>query len=82
MNINLTMVTGITPADKRVDYLTEIVESVLSQDYPNIQYFVLDNDSKDNTNEVMEKYRERVTCETHQGPAGLASDFEEKQPLR
>jgi glycosyltransferase involved in cell wall biosynthesis len=59
------LVTVITPAYNRASFLDETVNSVLSQDYPNIEYIVLDDGSRDNTKQVMEKYRERVIFESH-----------------
>jgi glycosyltransferase involved in cell wall biosynthesis len=59
------LVTIITPTYNRASFLDETVNSVLAQDYPNIEYIVLDDGSKDNTREVMEKYRERVHFESH-----------------
>jgi glycosyltransferase involved in cell wall biosynthesis len=65
MNAGLPLVTIITPAYNRAAFLDETVDSVLSQDYPNIEYIVLDDGSKDNTKEVMEKYGGRVIFESH-----------------
>ncbi len=61
----LPLVTIITPAYNRASFLDETVKSVLSQDYPNIEYIVLDDGSKDNTREVMEKYRGQLYFESH-----------------
>jgi glycosyltransferase involved in cell wall biosynthesis len=61
----IPLVTIITPTYNRASFLDETVTSVLSQDYPNIEYIILDDGSKDNTKEVMEKYRERVIFESH-----------------
>ncbi len=61
----LPLVTIITPAYNRASFLDETVNSVLAQDYPHIEYIVLDDGSKDNTKEVMEKYRDRVHFESH-----------------
>ena len=65
METHFPLVTIITPTYNRALFLDETVYSVLSQDYPNIEYIVLDDGSKDNTKEVMEKYRERVIFESH-----------------
>ena len=65
MSNHLPLVTIITPAYNRASFLDETVNSVLSQDYPNLEYIVLDDGSSDNTKEVMEKYADRVHFESH-----------------
>lgn len=62
---HLPLVTIITPAYNRASFLDETVNSVLSQDYPHIEYIVLDDGSTDHTKQVMEKYRDRVHFESH-----------------
>lgn len=62
------LVTVITPAYNRADYLPETLDSVLSQDYPNLEYLVLDDGSKDNTVEVLRTYETRLNA-----PRGAAS---------
>jgi glycosyltransferase involved in cell wall biosynthesis len=61
----LPLVSIITPAYNRAGYLKETIESVLTQDYPKIEYIVLDDGSTDNTREVLEKYTGRLIWETH-----------------
>jgi glycosyltransferase involved in cell wall biosynthesis len=61
----LPLVSIITPAYNRASYLDETIRSVLEQDYPSIEYIVLDDGSTDNTREVLEKYTGRLICETH-----------------
>jgi len=61
----LPLVSVITPAYNRASYLDETIQSVLSQDYPRIEYIVLDDGSTDNTREVLEKYTGRLVWETH-----------------
>lgn len=65
INEKLPLVTIITPAYNRAVFLGETIESVLSQDYSNIEYIVLDDGSTDNTRQVMEKYFDRIHCESH-----------------
>ena len=59
------LVSVITPAYNRASYLNETMDSVLNQGYPRVEYIVLDDGSKDNTKEVLEKYTGRVIWETH-----------------
>jgi glycosyltransferase involved in cell wall biosynthesis len=61
----LPLVTIITPAYNRADYLKETIESVLQQDYPNVEYLVLDDGSKDNTVELLKEYDGRIYWESH-----------------
>ena len=52
-------------------FLEETIQSVLSQDYPNIEYTVMDAGSTDETLAILEKYRDRL--QFHSGPdAGTA----------
>ena len=59
------LVTVITPTYNRRDYIVETVESVLRQDYPRIEYIVLDDGSVDNTAEVLKPYLDRLTYLRH-----------------
>lgn len=65
-SVGLPLVTVITPAYNRADYLVETIESVLSQDYPNLEYIVLDDGSKDNTREILAKYDGKIRWESHE----------------
>jgi glycosyltransferase involved in cell wall biosynthesis len=47
-------------------YLEETIQSVLSQDYPNIEYIVMDAGSTDQTLAILEKYKDRM--QFHSGP--------------
>ena len=41
-------------------YHPRTIESVLSQDYPNIEYIVMDGGSTDRTHEILETYGGRL----------------------
>ena len=60
----LPLVSIITPAYNRADYLEEVILSVLNQGYPNIEYIVLDDGSIDNTVDLLKKYTNRIFWET------------------
>lgn len=59
------LVTIITPAYNRATLVAETIESVLSQDYPNLEYIVLDDGSADETLEVIKRYDGRIRWESH-----------------
>jgi len=48
-------VTVITPTYNRAELIKETIKSVLSQDYDDYIYIILDDGSKDNTREVVEE---------------------------
>ncbi len=54
------LVTLITPTLNRAEYLEETIESVLAQDYPSIEYIVLDGASTDGTQALLERYTGRL----------------------
>jgi glycosyltransferase involved in cell wall biosynthesis len=50
------LISIITPTYNREAYLSETIESVLRQDYPNFEYLVLDDGSTDNTRQLVTRY--------------------------
>ncbi len=57
----LPLVTIVTPSYNQGRFIRATIESVLSQDYPNIEYIVMDGLSKDETAEVCGEYLDRLT---------------------
>lgn len=66
------LVSIVTPAYNQGQYLAETIDSVLSQDYPNIEYIVIDDGSTDTTPEVLERYIGRIRWERQEN-AGQAA---------
>lgn len=64
-NRELPLVTVITPAYNQAIFLRDTIESVLSQDYPNIELFVLNDGSTDDTEKILQEYTGRIRWETH-----------------
>ena len=71
----LPLVSIVTPTYNMAKYLTETIESVLAQDYPNIEYIVVDGASTDGSLEILERYQGRLRyfSEPDRGPADAAA---------
>ena len=41
--------------------LEDTIQSVIAQDYPNIEYIIIDGKSKDGTMAIVDKYRAQIT---------------------
>lgn len=65
-------VTLITPAYNQANFLAETIDSVLSQDYLNLEYLVLDDGSTDDTPAVLARYGDRLQ-HRHQENQGQAA---------
>lgn len=65
MSSDAPLVSIITPAYNRGPFLDETIQSILSQDYPHIEYIVLDDGSTDDTMKILEKYKDDIMVESH-----------------
>ncbi len=54
------LVTIVTPSYNQGRFIEETIESVLSQDYPYVEYIVMDGGSSDDTLQILKKYEGRL----------------------
>ena len=51
--------------------IEDTIKSVVAQDYPNIEYIIIDGASKDNTLEIVERYRDRIAVVVSEKDKGI-----------
>ena len=56
-NIEWPKITIVTPSFNQGQFIEETIRSIVLQNYPNLEYIIMDGGSKDNTLEIIDKYR-------------------------
>jgi glycosyltransferase involved in cell wall biosynthesis len=64
-------VTIITITYNSAATLEDTLRSVVNQDYPNIEYLIIDGKSKDNTLQIVDKYKDKITKIVSEKDKGL-----------
>lgn len=60
-DLNLPKISIITPVKNSVGSLEKAIKSLLDQNYPNLEYIVIDGSSTDGTLDIIKKYRNHIS---------------------
>ena len=58
---NHPLITIITPTYNRADYLEETIQSVLLQDYPHIEYIIINDGSVADTPKLLKNIQKKLS---------------------
>jgi len=69
-SLRTPLVTVVVPTRNRAEYLRSTIDSILTQDYPNIECIVVDGDSTDGSQDILATYGDRIQfiSEPDRGP--------------
>ena len=56
----LPKITIVTPSYNQDKFVRETIESILNQNYPNLEYFVVDGGSTDNSVDIIREYKDHI----------------------
>jgi glycosyltransferase involved in cell wall biosynthesis len=58
---NPPKISLVTPSYQQAQFIERTIKSVLSQNYPNLEYVIQDGNSSDGTQKILKKYANKIT---------------------
>jgi glycosyltransferase involved in cell wall biosynthesis len=71
MSVDHLPITIVTPVFNGAQYLESTIQSILSQNYPNLEYIIIDGGSTDGTIEIIKRYEKELTYWTSEKDGGM-----------
>ncbi len=79
--MNQPKVSIITVVYNGEKYIEKTLQSVINQDYQNIEYIIIDGGSKDNTLKILEKYQQKIAHLVSEKDQGIYDAMNKGQNL-
>lgn len=61
INIKYPKITVVTPSFNQGKYLEKTIHSIIDQNYPNLEYIIIDGGSTDNSIEIIKKFEKHLS---------------------
>src|SRR3954451_4058140 len=68
----LPSISIVTPSFNQAPFLAETIESVLGQNYPNLEYVIIDGGSKDGSVDIIRRYEKHLAYWVSEKDKGAA----------
>ncbi len=61
-SIQWPKISIVTPSYNQGKYIEQTILSIINQNYPNLEYIIMDGGSTDETLDIIKKYEHKITC--------------------